>query len=227
MIFKKWPFITVLAATITIFAAGVSTEPSKPTIIIIQGCSSSGKSSTAQELQNLYANDNKPFVYLPMDNFLSFLPKKWLNFNPHDSQFNETADDGIRFISVQDENSVQSLIKLTIGQTALNAFNGIVKCISGLAKCNNNVIFEGAFPSVLFKNIEQLKCKYAVIIINVTCDLKIMEKREIQRNGMIGLARSLSENPEFQYDNYDFVVDTSDITPAEAAQQIKAFIEVQ
>src|SRR5690606_35835197 len=78
MIFKKWPFITVLAATITIFAAGVSTEPSKPTIIIIQGCSSSGKSSTAQELQNLYANDNKPFVYLPMDNFLSFLPKNGL-----------------------------------------------------------------------------------------------------------------------------------------------------
>ncbi len=199
----------------------------KPNIIIIHGCSSSGKSSTAKALQNLYATDNKPFFYLPMDDILCMLPKKWVNPNPRDEKNQVTVSDGLQFIKQIDPHSSQPTIKILIGQTIVNASYGMIKMVDALASAHNNVIFEGIFPAWLFEDIEKLRKTHTVYIIAITCDLAIMEQREIQRNnGLIGITRSQHGNPEYwSYNNYDLIVDTSNICPQEAAQLIKNFID--
>lgn len=198
---------------------------SQSTIIVIHGCSSSGKSSTAKILQSLYAAENKPFMLLPTDVFLSFLPKKWVNFSPHDQDFNNVFPDGIRFINIEKNLSLEPRIKTVAGKTIVNALYGTIHAVDAFAKYNNNIIIEGAMTIPLLQEFEKFKGTHQLYIITITCDLAIMQERELKRDGIVGLAKSQYEDPQYYYNNYDFTVDTSSISPQEAAQKIKNFVD--
>jgi len=218
---KKFILLSLITASISIFSIE-TTQSSKPTIIILHGCSSSGKTSVAKELQSIYAADHKPFIYLPLDTFLSMLPINWINLTPHGQKCNDL--DGLQFITTQKDSESAPITNIVIGQTIINALRGIIHSIDAFAQCNNNVIFEGAFPVLFFDDIKLLKRTYTIYIVNVTCDLAIMEDREIKRDGIKGLTRGQYLDPEYHYSNYDFSVDTSNISSHDAAQQIKTWI---
>jgi chloramphenicol 3-O-phosphotransferase len=224
MISKKIIVFSLLTITTLLISQQPPVNNSK--IIVLHGCSSSGKSSVAQQLQNLYADEDKPFFYLPMDTFLSMLPKKWLNLNPHDNDCPAVAEDGLQF-AVHEGALETPIIKIIIGKTVINTAHAMTHCLHSLAQNNNNVIFEGAFPCWLFDDIEQLKQTHTIHIINIQCDLATMEAREIQRNGLIGLTRSQYQDPEYRYGSYDYIVNTSHQSPSAAAQEVKAFIDNQ
>jgi chloramphenicol 3-O phosphotransferase len=179
----------------------------RPKIVILNGLSSVGKSSTAKALQGLA---NRPLLHAQGDTFLEMLPEEMFNH-----------PDGI---TIQ-RNDLAGLIAIDIcfGPAITNLIRGFRHSIAALAREGNNLVVD----DVMLNPADQLLYREVLIDFDVTfvglfAPLDTLEKREGDRKDRLkGLVK-------WQFDRvhhgieYDLTIETVGNTPIECARQIAA-----
>jgi len=173
-------------------------------IILLNGVGSVGKSSLAKALQETLT---EPFLHVQMDTFLEMLPGKFENHIDSFS-FNRLNEDG------------HPSIEIKSGPVGVRLMDGMRHAIAALAKAGNNMIIDDVIFDQSFEDYKQLLSSFGLHTIGLFAPLDILEQREKQRGDrMLGLSR-------WQYAQvhkgkvYDLEIDTSDLSPKDAAQLI-------
>ena len=165
-----------------------------PNVILLNGTGSSGKTSLAKELQELLPTQ---YLNFSIDSVLYALPpsdlKKMMEGKPIDR-------DGYDYAQLT---------------------QGYHNSIRGLLDSGCRVILDNAWINK--EEIEALNrvlSDFHVCRVKVQCRLEVCQSRELARGDRaIGLAKH--EYPlVHQHMVYDITIDTSDITPTEAAEQL-------
>jgi chloramphenicol 3-O phosphotransferase len=168
------------------------------TIILLNGASSSGKTSIVKALQHIL---EEPYVDAGLDKFLWMLPARYLE-RPLWDEVLGLAD--------------------RAGPLGHRLVSGMHQAIAALSLAGNNVIADHVLvePDWLRQCI-RLFSPLPAFFVGVRCPLEVLEQREqARRNRTWGQAR-------VQYDLvhahgiYDLDVDTSISSPEECAQKIR------
>jgi chloramphenicol 3-O phosphotransferase len=183
------------------------------TIIILNGTSSSGKTSIRKEFQNL----TKDFYYdFTMDNFTGVLPQKYLNFN---EKIKMTKDHKLGLYFDKKTRTAKS------GKHADKMREDMCYVIKTLADRKSNIVAD----LVLF-NLEKTKLlaklleNHTTYLIRVVCSVEELRKREKARKDRnIGMAEKQLSNIDTRYN--DFVLDSNHKTPKQLAKELIKFIE--
>lgn len=201
-------------------------------IIIISGASSSGKSSTALALRDLFAEKNIPYLSLPSDEILSGFAKKWIDFLPASHNPDQMLSEGLIFIKGTENGKPKITVKA--GSLITDTFFALLESLKIFSRNNVNVIFDAAFDNVDIQKVKEQLKGVPVSFIGITTPLEFAEKREKEREGFEGLTRGqhrqcvVDGKKTFCFidpKDYDFVVDTSKMSPQEAAKKIYVFLE--
>lgn len=171
------------------------------TIIILNGASSSGKTTTLKALQALF---EEPYLDAGLDRFLWMLPGRYLERPLWDDVLGLATE---------------------AGQTGHRLLLGMHRAIAELAKSGNNVIADHVLvePSWV-ADCASVLADLPAWSIGVRCPLDVLESRERERGDRtLGQARAQAEIVH-RYCRYDFEIDTSLLTPAECAAQIRNHI---
>jgi len=176
-----------------------------PTIILLNGSSSAGKSSLARSLQKRL--DPQP-VIMGLDAFV---------FDPHPPGWRDTPH-GYWF-TTEPDGSVPVHMGPG-GQALLRAFH---RAVAVMADCGLSVIVDDVlFAPWLLPDWLEATAGHEVFFVGVRCDLAEAERREIARGDrQIGQVRSHFSQVHAHGD-YDLTVDTTDATPGPCADQIVA-----
>jgi chloramphenicol 3-O phosphotransferase len=165
-------------------------------IIILNGASSSGKTTLGRALQRTLGH---PYFYFSSDQLVeaNILPEVDRN-----AQAGEWAWSTMR----------------------PRFFNGFHHCVAALASAGNSLIVEHIFESQSWlDDCVRLLAPFDVFFVGVHCPLLELERRERERgNRTIGEARSHLLDGIHTWGVYDFEVDTSLRSPEENAFLLKA-----
>jgi chloramphenicol 3-O phosphotransferase len=182
------------------------------TIIILNGTSSSGKTSILQAFQGL---EERPFLDVGIDKFIWMLPKRYLNLPYWKQVFDYTyAPDDPHVIS-----------EIHSGPLGDRLISGMHQAIAALAGAGNHVIVDHVLLEErwLRECTDLFRCLNAYLVA-VRCPLEIVEMRERRRKDRtLGQARA-QFNVVHAHAVYDLEVDTSKSSPVECATTIHAFI---
>lgn len=177
----------------------------KPMVIVLNGVGSAGKSSTAKALQ---AIARAPFLHVQMDAFLEMLPARM--FGHPDGYIFETYDDG-----------GYPSVAIHSGPVLERVLKGMRRAVAAMAREGSSVVVD----EVMFGGGEAEDYREALRgvdlrFVGLTAPLEVLEARERARGDRhIGLARWQFERVH-QGMAYDLTLDTSELTPCEAAQAI-------
>lgn len=177
------------------------------TIILLNGIGSAGKSSIAKALQQITA---EPFLHVAMDDFLNMLPPLYFD-HPDGLVFETLTEDGKPSVAIQ------------TGIVCERLLSGMRRAVAAMAEAGNNLVVDEVLMGAGEASAEyaRLLAPYRLHWVGVMAPLNVLEARERARaDRMIGLAR-------WQFPRvhaglaYDLEIDTSRISPAEAARIIK------
>ena len=168
-------------------------------IIFLNGTSSSGKTSVAHALQDLFET---PLLYVSVDDFLQTLPTRYVDY-----------------LSGKIQPSDEELERLRTHLPRLLA--GTHASIAALASEGNNLVVDYVFeqPSDLLRCVDRL-ADFAVFFVGVHCSLEELERRERQRDRRQGLAK-LQFGLVHAHRIYDLEVDTTSTSAKDCARKIK------
>lgn len=177
-------------------------------IILLNGASSSGKSSIVQALQSTF---DEPYLEAGIDKFLFMLPHDYL-MTPHLWH---------QVIGYERRENGELLPKA--GAHGHQLMQGMHRAIAALAQTGNNVVAD----HVLLDNLWLSDCLDAfegleVLFVGVICPIEVLEAREKERRDRtLGQARGQAG---IIHKNcmYDLEVATSTLTTEACAEQIKA-----
>jgi chloramphenicol 3-O phosphotransferase len=180
----------------------------KPVVIVLNGVGSAGKSSTAKALQRIA---RVPLLHVSMDAFLEMLPARM--FGHPDGYIFETTTD--------DEGKPHS------GPVLARLMSGMRAAIAAMAEQGNNIVVDDVmFGGDEAEEYRRLLAAFDFHLVGLFAPLEVLEQREKARGDRdLGLAR-------WQYDRvhqrvrYDLEIDTSRLTPAEAAETIRAAFDL-
>ncbi len=178
-------------------------------IIVLNGTSSSGKSTTAKALQNLL---DEPYLHIGIDTFIFALPKRYLNQPLWSEVFDYTLKDG-------------RIEAITAGLRGHQLFSAMHHSLRTLALLGQNIVVDHVLLepawvdecAALFDSLDAWS-------IGIKCRLDVLEQREKDRKDRTLGAAQAQFNVVHAYCRYDFEVDTSLATAAECAQQIKDYL---
>ena len=163
---------------------------SKGRVIVLNGPSSSGKSSLAQALQQRFA---QPYLHVELDAFRAMEPPGYF----------ETG------------NSAQSALRIAALCRALNATTTAEYARHGL-----NVLLDHVLPPAGWKYLAEDLVEFSVFLVGVHCSLPELQARELLRGDRpVGLAAS-QVSAIHRDTEYDFTVDTSESSPGECASAV-------
>jgi len=171
-------------------------------IIMLNGASSSGKSTILHALQDLF---DEPYLDAGLDKFLWMLPTRYLDRPLWDEVLG---------------------LATRAGDLGHHLVGGMHRAIEGLSRSGNNVIADHVLverswllqSALLFSDLP-------AYLVGVRCPLEVLEARERQRRTRtIGQAKAQHELVHTDL-TYDFEVDTSVSSAQACAQQIKERVE--
>ena len=179
-------------------------------IIFLNGCGSSGKTSLAKALQQ---ESKDLWLTFGVDTFIEMMPvgkqEAYLKFIPGQNERGPTMQ-----VDSQPEGS--------------KLFSVIPKLAEMLALQGHNLIIDEVLleESALEAYVQTLK-EQTVYYIGVFCDLQVMQEREIlRRDRWLGLSNDQLERVhQGKLESYDFKVNTTTLSPFEAARLILKFIQ--
>jgi chloramphenicol 3-O phosphotransferase len=168
-----------------------------PTIIFLNGASSSGKTSILKSLQEQLP---EPFLDMGIDRFIFMLPNRYLDRPLWDAVLGK---------------AVQA------GPQGMVLFSGMHHAIAAAAHRGNNVVADHVFvEKVWVDECARLFAGMNAYLIGVQCPLEVLEERERTRqNRTLGQAR-LQYEVIHRYTCYDLEVDTSVLSAGESARRI-------
>jgi chloramphenicol 3-O phosphotransferase len=167
-------------------------------IIILNGASSSGKTSILRALQDLM---EEPYLDAGIDRFIWMLPKRYLD-RPLWDEVLGLAD--------------------RAGTLGMHLFGGMHRAQRQLALCGNNLVADHVLVEpVWLEQCARLFYDLPAYLVGVRCPLEVLEQRErSRRDRTLGQARAQFERVH-AHALYDLEVDTSRFSAAECALQIK------
>jgi chloramphenicol 3-O phosphotransferase len=167
------------------------------TVILLNGTSSSGKTSLVRALQDVL---DEPFLDAGIDKFLWMLPHRYLNPPLWDDVLGRATE---------------------AGATGQRLLSGMHHAIAALARAGNHVVADHVLvdPRWLDECARVFR-DLPVYFIAVHCPLPVLEQREQQRlDRTLGQARAQFDLVH-AHGVYDLEVDTSAASPEQCAQQI-------
>ncbi len=172
------------------------------TILLLNGTSSSGKTSLVHALQAIL---EPPFLDAGIDKFIWMLPERYLERPLWDQVLGWASHAG------------------PVGHQLMS---GMHQAIAALARTGNNVIADHVLVEPRWlEECAELFYDLPAYLIGVRCPLDVLEQREkARRNRTLGQASAqfdLVHVPGI----YDLEVDTSIATPEECAQQIQRRVQ--
>ncbi len=172
------------------------------TIIILNGTSSSGKTSIVRALQDVL---EEPYLEAGLDKFIWMLPERYLE---------RPLWDEVLGLAVQ------------AGECGHRLVAGMHQAIEALARCGNNVIADHVLVEDLWwQDCARRFSQLPAYLVGVRCPLEVLEQRERARcNRTLGQARA-QYGAVHGLGVYDVEVDTSQSTPEECARQIKVRVD--
>jgi chloramphenicol 3-O phosphotransferase len=166
-------------------------------IVILNGTSSSGKTSLLHALQNIL---EEPYLEAGIDKFIFMMPERYLE--------RPLWDD---VLGLADR----------AGETGHRLFHGMHRAVAALSLAGIHVLVEPAWLQDCREAFQELPA----YLIGVRCPLEVLEQRErSRRNRTLGQARLQFERVH-AYCRYDFEVDTSINSTEQCALQIKAWLD--
>jgi chloramphenicol 3-O phosphotransferase len=172
------------------------------TIIIVNGTSSSGKTSIVRALQDILP---EPYLDAGIDKFIWMLPKRYLDRPLWDEVLGQAAQAG------------------PVGHRLMSGMHQAIAAISG---AGNNVVADHVLVErAWLQECASLFCELPAYLIGVRCSLEVLEQREQARKDRTwGQARAQFELVH-AHGIYDLEVDTSLASPEECAWLIMRRIE--
>jgi chloramphenicol 3-O phosphotransferase len=170
-------------------------------IILINGTSSSGKTSIVRALQDRL---EEPYLEAGLDKFIWMLPRRYLDRPLWDDVLGLAA---------------------TAGKEGHRLVAGMHQAIAALAAAGINVIADHVLvePAWLEECV-RLFGDPPALLVGVRCPLEVLEERErARKDRTLGQAR-LQFEAVHAHQLYDVEVDTSVSTPEECASQIGAWL---
>ncbi len=179
-------------------------------IIFLNGCGSSGKSSIARAIQHL---SQKPWFTFGIDTFINMMP----------------CDKDKFFSFIPGENGRGKTMRVETSVEGQNFFSLIPEFTSLVASKGYNIIIdEVLLDNILLSNYIKALSGYKVYFFGVFCDLKVMQEREILRGDRaIGLSNDQIDRVHEGIREYDLKIDTTHISPFDAARQVLDFVNKQ
>ena len=175
------------------------------TVIVLNGCSSAGKSSAARALQ---AIAREPFLHVAMDAFLAMLPERvWAD--PQGIRFDQRMIDG------------HPIVDIETGPAFDRAMQGMRRAIGALWAEGNNCIVD----DVMLLPADQQDYRAtidpgALRFVALHASLPLLEEREIARGDRVhGLARGQIGRVHSGRE-YDLEITVDGMTPVQCAQRI-------
>jgi chloramphenicol 3-O phosphotransferase len=183
-------------------------------IILINGPSSSGKTSVCRAIQD---QSMEPYLTIGLDAFINLLPPRYVG---------EGADapQGFHF-DIRRDGPVQT-VEVHTGPYALRVLQTGVRVVRTLADDWSNVLVdEVLYGDDLLKLYTQVLQKHSVYFIGIYCDSEEIERRERSRGDRLaGLARSHTHLVHGPTRHYDLTVDTTTTPPEQCAKIILQFV---
>ncbi len=181
------------------------------TIVIINGTSSSGKTSSVKAFQDLAT---APYLEMGIDKFLWMLPWRYLNT----TQWSEVV--------TYKHNSDGNIIEVRATQYGSRLVSGMHRGIREMALQGINVIADHVFHEEGWvRECAELLHDLPAYLVGIRCPLDVLEEREKSRkNRTLGQARALYDVVH-AHCVYDLEVDTSKQTAVECAQAIWGMIQ--
>ena len=182
-------------------------------IIFLNGTSSSGKTVIAKALQGTM---DGYYIHTGIDHFLERVPEK---LHVLSDGKNPSASEGFLWVVPEGDNRVS---EIRIGPAAFKLLTGMYRAVAALATTGNDVIIDDVvFDSRVLREAVDTLYSFNVLFVGVRCPLQVAEQREQERGDRNqGLVRAHYDLVH-SHGIYDLEVDTSTLTPVEAANQIK------
>lgn len=219
-IFRYMVFIMLALAGIATIKFMNLKEKSNATVIILNGPSASGKSSTQKAFQQLMLPEL--WVKVGIDNLFDYLMpditleklQEWRKPN------------SIRWVEEQKDAEGNNVLPLFVGEEGMKTVHGMNSAIAAYAKNGCNIIVDYiAYQPEWMTDLKSKLKGFRAIYVGIDIPLEKLEEREQAR------ATSPSGHARSHYDTvhqgieYDLRIDTSNKTPEEIAKKIKTFIE--
>jgi chloramphenicol 3-O phosphotransferase len=183
-------------------------------IIILNGVSSSGKSSVARAMQDAWGT---PILHVGVDTFIDMMPARFCGEG-------QEARYGLQFVHVQSQHG--PVVEIRQGPYAKRLFAGMVGAIGALARAGNDIIVDEVLfgDGLLREYVRELRSQ-TVYFIGLHCPLEIVERRERERGDrFINSARAQFALVHGPTRSYDLELDTSLSSPDQLAGVIKAYV---
>jgi chloramphenicol 3-O phosphotransferase len=167
------------------------------TIILLNGASSSGKTSILQALQDSL---EEPYLNAGIDKFIWMLPERYLERPLWDEVLG---------------------LAIEAGEPGRRLFSGMHHAIAGLAWAGNNVLADHVLVEQMWlEECTRLFHGLNAYLVGIYCPLEILEQREaLRRNRTPGQARLQFPRVHASIP-YDLVVDSSLYSPQDCARLI-------
>ncbi len=209
--------VTTLAWGIYMMQKNMTQQSSEyGTVIILNGPSAVGKSSIMRAFQ---AKRIEPWLGIGIDNFfVGVLPPKFY--------LEDKPEHHVVMRGVATEDDQGKLFTLFIGVEGQKVIRGMHGAIAAYAQAGNNVIvdyimYDSAWRADLMNALSGVK----VFTVGVTASLPVIEAREKSRaTSPQGHARSVYATVHQGWD-YDFMINTDEMTPEEVADNIIELLE--
>lgn len=184
-------------------------------VIILNGPSSSGKSSIAKELQNILPEN---YLHIGIDTFIAMMPSK-----VNALEYSDKITDGFYFKSVNLNGvAVQKIQSGDYGKKINQAYHFTVKHLADLGvKIIVDDVMNGGIEQNQWKSVLG---DTSTLFIGVHCSLKVLAEREKCRNDRIQGAASEQATRVHENVKYDIKISTTISTARECAQTIATHI---
>ena len=184
-------------------------------IILLNGCSSSGKTTLALKLQQILP---KPYQHIGLDQFRDGMPGSVRGFNSPD------IDPGARGLNVVPEcRDGQWVTNIQFGDYGERILAGMRRTVATLWQSGCSVIVDDLlFKQSYLQDYLQVLEPTRTWFIAVRCNTDVVEAREAQRPGRFpGTGIAHFEQIHQHGLPYDLEVDTSYNSPRDTAERIK------
>jgi len=185
-------------------------------VILLNGCSSAGKSTLAAALQQRL---DEPYQHIALDQFRDGLPMRYRGLN---SPAGTPGYEGLNVVPQADSSPESGVTHIQFGTHGEAVLQAMRRSIATFAGCGLGVIVDDLLLSRSFVEdyARVLDCNHTWLV-GVRCDLATVQARESSREGRFpGTALAHFEQVHAHIDHYDIEVDTGTLSPIQAADYI-------
>ena len=187
-------------------------------IILLNGSSSSGKTTLSLMLQQLLRD---PYQHVALDQFRDGLPGRYRGFN---SPEGTTGFDGLN-ISPVDLND-ESVTAVRFGVHGEKLLKGMRRAIATIVSNGLNVIIDDLlFEESFVIDYARVLAEFDVCIVGVRCPLDVVRQRESERPGRFPGTATWHFDKVHEHMIYDVEVNTASNSPRDCALTVMNALE--